>query len=402
MGRDEPFGLSELAEAVARTRVAGLADVFLERRGDALWHLVDGRVAAREALLREGTAVRRNGTLASADGLERPILARLLGITTRALPPFSAPEFAAPPRLQAVLPEVPPDWVAVRWIWRWAAVLVGRRVVPARTPELAEITSADGHRALTVWPPPVPPEPVPGRPRSLSRPHLGRTRALLAPAASAVLLHELVGHPLEGDALRRAPSTQRFRQGERLVDLRLSVCDDPTLSEMPGSFSADDEGEPGRPRDLLSDGVIVGALADRESASVLGVAAGNARRATVHAHPRPRISNLVARSPDALPQPPRDEAAVEITALASGTIEPASGLILLQVRAAYGLRHGSRTRSLTPFTLAGSVERLRPGLLAAAQPTIATAEPGWCAKDGEVVPTGAVAPWLLLSDVEIR
>jgi hypothetical protein len=400
MERDEPFGLSELAEAVTRARVAGLADVFLERRSDALWHLVDGRVAAREALLREGTAVRRNGTLASADGLERPILARLLGITTRALPPFSAPEFAAPPRLQTVLADVPPDWVTVRWSWRWAAVLVGRRVVPVRTPELAETTFGDGHRALTVWPPVVPPEAAPAR--SLTRPRPGKTCALLAPAASAVLLHELVGHPLEGDVLRRAPSTRRFRQGERLVDVRLSVGDDPTLSEMPGAFSADDEGEPGCPRDLLSDGVIVGALADRESASVLGVAAGNARRATVHGHPRPRISNLVARSPDALPQPPRDEAAVEVTALASGTIEPASGLILLQVRAAYGLRHGSRTRPLMPFTLAGSVERLRSGLLAVAQPTIATAEPGWCAKDGEVVPTGAVAPWLLISDVEIR
>jgi TldD protein len=187
-----------------------------------------------------------------------------------------------------------------------------------------------------------------------------------------------------------------------LMRLGLSVSDDPTRTDLPGAFSADDEGETARPRELLAGGVLVGALADRESAAALGVSPGNARRATVHTRPRPRMSNLVARAADPLPHPPRNEAAIEVTSLASGTMEPASGAILLQVRTAFALRRGERHRTLTPFTLVGSLAAVRAGLLAAAEPTLPVAEPGWCAKDGEIVPTGAVTPWLLVSGLEVR
>jgi len=402
MAKDDPSGLLELAAAVARARVTGLLDVFLERRTDAWWHLSDGRIASREVLLREGAAVRRDGTLCSADGLERPILARLLGITARVLPPFSAPAFAEPPSLEAALPFPPVSWASVRWSWRWAAVLVGGRAVGIHAPELAEVTLPDGHRSLTVWPP-APEAGGVKRPTSSGpRPRAGRTCVLLAPAAAAVLLHELVGHPLEADRVRRGASPQPRRPGERLFEVPLSVADDPTRFELPGSFSADDEGESAGARDLLTAGLVVGALADREGAAALGVAPGNARRATVHARPRPRISNLIARADGALPAPPRREAAIEIATLASGTHEPASGAIMLRVRTAWALRRGERSRSLAPFTLVGSASALRSGLLAAAEPAVATAAPGWCAKDGEVVPTGAIAPWLLLSGLEVR
>jgi predicted Zn-dependent protease len=171
---------------------------------------------------------------------------------------------------------------------------------------------------------------------------------------------------------------------------------------LPGAFSADDEGEPAQPRQLLADGVLVGALADRESAAALGVPTGNARRASVHGRPRPRMSNLVAHAADPLPHPPRHEAAIEVATLTSGTLEPASGAILLHVRTAFALRRGERHRALAPFTLVGSLAAVRSGLLAAAEPILPVAEPGWCAKDGEIVPTGAVAPWLLLSGLEVR
>jgi predicted Zn-dependent protease len=402
MEQGDRSGLSELAAAVARARPAGLVDVFLERRAEVCWHLTAGRVVSRETLLREGAGVRREGALVSGDGLDRPVLASLLGITTRALPPFSAPAFPNPPRLEEAVQPLPEGWVAVRWGWRWAAVLEGgRAVVPAR-PDLAEVTHADGHRALTAWPPSTDAEPDGTVPEQHANARVGKARVLLAPAAAAVLLHELIGHPLEGDLLLRGASPWSGRQGERLVQLKLSVTDDPTRADLPGGFSADDEGEVAQPRELLADGTLVGALADRESAAALGVPPGNARRATVHAHPRPRMSNLVAHAADPLPHPPRNEAAIEVTHLTSGTVEPASGSILLHVRTAFALRRGERHRILTPFTLVGSVAAVRAGMLAAAEPTLPVAEPGWCAKDGEIVPTGAVAPWLLLSGLEVR
>ncbi len=402
MSQDESSGLSELATAIAGARVAGLTDVYLERRADTWWHLADGRVGPREILLREGSAVRRDGALVSTDGLERPLLARLLGITSRALPQFSAPAFPEPPSIDAALPLIPQSWASLRWSWRWSAVLTGKRAVATHTPRLAEITFRDGHRSLTVWPPQADAEnggelALPqAHPRS-ARPHL-----LFAPAASAVLVHELVGHRLEADAPGRRPAPDHHAKAERLFDLPLRVVDDPTRTDLPGSFSADDEGEPGRLRELLVDGVVAGLLADRESAAALGIPPGNARRANVHCRPRPRISNLVALAGDLLPSPPLREATVEVAALDSGTLEPASGAILLRVRTAYALRRGERSRRLTPFTLVGTAAALRTGLLAAAAPAAASSEPGWCAKDGEVVPTGAVAPWLLLSGLEVR
>jgi hypothetical protein len=401
MVRDATSGLAELATAVARTRIAGLVDVFIERRAEVCWRLAGGRVLAREALLREGAAVRRDHRLVSGDGLERSALSELLGVTARELPAFSAPAFPEPPHLEDALPELPAGWSSVRWRWSWAAVLAEGNAVPLHRPDLAEITFLDGHRALTVWPPLAPREdPSPEHPPVQPRP--GKPSVLLAPAAAAVLMHELVGHPLEGDLLLRGASPWRGRQGDRILALPLSVSDDPTRTDLPGGFSADDEGCAAKPRRLLAEGTLVGALADRETAPALGVEPGNARRAGIHTRPRPRVSNLVTTAADPLPHPPRNEAAIEVVTLSSGTLEPASGAILLQVRDAYALRRGERHRPLAPFTLVGTLEALRAGMLAAAGPTLPVAEPGWCAKEGEVVATGAVAPWLLVAGVEVR
>ncbi|HVN75888.1 MAG TPA: metallopeptidase TldD-related protein [Thermoanaerobaculaceae bacterium] len=402
MEPDRATGLAELAAAITRARVRGLDDVFLERRIEAAWRLDGGRVVAREVSLSEGAAVRRDGVLVSGDGLDRPVLAGLLGIADRSLPAFSPPRFAPPPSLEETLDVLPADWSGVRWRWSWAAVLAGGTAVAVARPQLAEVTSADGQRALFSWPPDRGLRF--GGSEDAARASLqgGRIRALLSPAAATVLLHELFGHPLEGDILLRRGSPWCGRFGERIVPIPLSVRDDPTRGDLPGGFSADDEGVAGAARPLLVDGVLAGALADRRTALGLGVAPGNARRASVHEPPRPRISNLVATAREPLAQPPREDASVEVVALVSGTLEPASRRVLLRVRRAFSLRRGARRQMLAPFTLAGTVDALTGGLLAAAEPAASSAEPGWCAKDGEVVATGGAAPWLLLEGLEVR
>ncbi len=402
MERDERSGLAELAAAVARARVAGLVDVYLERRAEAFWRLAAGRVVARETLLREGAAVRRDGAFASSDGLDRPALAGLLGVTSRVLPAFAVPRFPETPVLEATVPAFPPSWSAVRWRWGWAAVLTGGSAVTVSRPELAEVTFRDGRRALTCWPGLPAPDADVELPAAVTAARPGPTRALLAPAAAAVLVHELIGHPLEGDILLRGGSPWAGRGGQRILKISLSVTDDPTRGDLPGGFTADDEGEAAAPRPLLADGVLVGELADRGTAEALGVRPGNARRAGVHTPPRPRMSNLIVEARFPLPRPPRGDAAVEVVSVSSGTLEPASGAILLHVQTAFALRGGSRRQRLAPFTLVGTVATLARGILAAAEPAAAAPEPGWCGKDGEAVPAGAVAPWLLLEGMEIR
>lgn len=402
MRRDQSAGLAELAAAVDRARVGKLEEVYFERRAESLWRLASGRVVAREASLHEGAAVRRDGLLVSGDGLNRPVLANLLGISSRALPPFSVPPFPEAPSVEDVLGSPPAAWTGVRWRWSWAAVLTGRAAVTVTRPQLAEVSLAGGQRALFCWPPAAGAQFEPPAATTATAARPGKARVLLAPGAATVLLHELIGHPLEGDLLLDGGSPWSGRIGERIVRLALSVTDDPTRFDLPGGFSADDEGTPAAPRPLLAAGVLAGVLADRRCAERLGVEPGSARRAGVHSPPRPRISNLVATSRDPLPEPPRADAAIEVLAFASGTLEPASRILLLRVRAAFSLSRGKRRHALSPFTLVGTVDAVRRGLLAAAEPSGRGAEPGWCAKDGEVVPTGGLAPWLLLEGLEVR
>ncbi|HUK13618.1 MAG TPA: metallopeptidase TldD-related protein [Thermoanaerobaculaceae bacterium] len=401
MGDDANLQLAELAAAVARARVPGLVDVYLERRADTCWRLERGRIAGRETLLREGAAVRRDGVFHSTDGIERAALASLLDLPARRIPPFAAAAFPPAPALEPLAAALPAGCRSVRWRWSWAVVVTTAGAVAIRRPPLAELTREDGVRSLSVWPPPAT-GAAPQAALEAARLRPGRHRLLFAPAASAVLVHELFGHPLESDAMCGGGSPWAGRIGERLVDLPLDVTDDPTRADLPGAFSSDDEGAPAQPRPLLRAGVLVGALADAAGAAALGVPPGSARRAHVHVPPRPRISNLIASVAEPTPDPPRSEAAVEIAGLANGTVEPASGTVMLEVRTAFALRRGERRRELRPFTLVGGLAAVRRGLLAAACPPEASAEPGWCGKEGEIVPTGAAAPWLLVEGLEAR
>ncbi|NWF99549.1 MAG: hypothetical protein HXY19_01195 [Thermoanaerobaculaceae bacterium] len=400
MASRAPSPLEALAAAVQELRPKGFRDLYLERVADTVWSLVGGAVVARHTLLREGAAVRFPGSLRSSDGATRIILAELLGVPGRRLPPLTFPPFPPAPPLEDLPAETLRAVQTVRWRWRWAALVNLRSATELFRPQLCELTFDDGFRILSTWPPPPtvgshePPLPKGPLPPS------GRARVLLAPAAAAVLLHEGVGHLLEGDLL----STQHrplVTLGAPLADAALTVVDDPTRCDLPGGFSADDEGIPARRRLLVAGGVVVGLLADTETASHLGVAAGSARRASVHSWPRPRISNLVLETWQTPETPLRHEADVEVESVRSGSLVAQSGHVRLAVRRAWRLRRGQRVQVLPPFLLTGSIvdalQRLR-----LAGPAAASGEPGWCGKGGEVVPVGAVTPWLVTEGLDVR
>jgi predicted Zn-dependent protease len=394
--------LGALAERIREARPRGFVDLYLTRTAEVWWRVAGGVVTARRELLREGAAVRSAGTFRSSDGLDRLVLADLLGITARTLPALAPAPFPPPPDIGPLAAELGATGYELHWRGGWAVLLADGRETPLRRPELLEVLGPDGQRFLYSWPL-APgwsaPQPAPA-PAGPVRP--GHPTVLLAPAPAAVLFHELLAHPLEGDLLVRGSSPLAGRQGARLFPIPVDVDDDPTAASLPGSFSADDEGVAARRRLLVRDGVLVGMLCDRASAIALGGKPGNARRATVHTPPRPRVSNLVIRcrrgDADAL----RREAAVEVTSLASGSVEPRLGLVTLAVRSAWALRRGARVQPLAPFVLAGTIADVLGGVRALAGPSVATAEPGWCSKDGEIVPTGAIAPFVLLAGVEAR
>jgi TldD protein len=290
---------------------------------------------------------------------------------------------------------------AVRWRTSRAAVLRDGTATAIRRPELLEVTRPDGQRLLVTWPPPAPVAAEESNGEGAVAPRPGRTTVLFAPAAAAVLVHELFGHPLEGDALLAGGSPWSGRFGSRVVPLPLDLDDDPTRFDLPGAFDVDDEGTAASLRPLLRGGELVGALTDRAGATAFGQPGGNARRASVHTPPRPRLSNLVLGG-GSLEEPPRSAARLEVTSLSSGSVQPHSGLLVLAVRSGWRLHGGERQQPLRPCTLVAPVAVACGGLRAAGGAPQATAEPGWCGKDGDVLATGAVTPWLLVGELEIR
>jgi len=391
--------LPTLAAALADLHLVALEDLYIERRRELRVELQSGRIVARQELSQTGAAVRRNGTLRSADGLDRLTLGALLDVPARALPPTGRLAPAPEPALEAFLAALPNSVTAARWRWAWAAVVRPGSAVEQERPQLLELATSDGARQLTTWPPPPWWRPAALRRRGSATPPAGRLRVLLAPAAAGVLLHELVGHPLEGD-LAAQPRGTRLHRNEAVLPLALDLADDPTVAGLPGSFEFDDEGERAARRLLLHAGRLVGFLCDRRAAAALRGEAGNARRGSVHSLPRPRISNLVADAPDLDPEMLRKDARLEVRALAGGVTDPATGLVRLPVRDGVVLRRGRPLGVVGPCTLVATLEAARGGLVAAAGPAEPSAEPGWCVKGGEAVATGSLSPWLLVDGLE--
>jgi hypothetical protein len=394
-------GFDELAVRLEEARLPGFVDLYAARTAEAWWRVAGGAVRGRRELLREGAAARRDGSFASADGLDRLVLAELLGVPARTLPPFALAPFPRPPEIGAVAATLAHD-AELHWRGGWAAIIAGGAAVLLHRPALLELALPDGQRFLHPWPLPSGWQPPAPARRGAAAVRAGRRAVLLAPAAAAVLFHELLAHPLEGDLLQRGASPLAGRHGERVFTIPLDVDDDPLVRHLPGSFTVDDEGFLARRRPLVRDGVLVGFLCDRAAASALGGEPGNARRAGVHAPPRPRVSNLVVRGGAAPGDALRAEAEIEVASLSGGTIEPRTGLVSLAVRSAAALRRGRRAEALAPFEIRGTAEALLAAVAALAGPGEPTAEPGWCSKDGEVVATGALAPWALLAGAEVR
>ena len=398
---DDP-ALAELSAVLRRRAPRQLDDLYLERRAEWVWRCADGAVVDQRTWIGDGVAVRRDSEFRSCDGLERQVVADLTGVPLRRLPVLPLPELPSRPDPSVILTRVGAAQLTARMIWRRAVLATARDARAIAAPDLCELTWPDGHSSLVVWPPPPSWQPVIPFVERTGKDPAGAVDVLLSPQAAAVLLHELFGHPLEGDSILSGESVWAGRFGARVVPCDLDISDDPWAPDLPGGFDVDDEGVPATSRPLVRAGVVVGALADRSCANALGASPGNARRSSVHTPPRPRISNLVSSARGALAQTPRGEAGVEVTSVSSGTVEPRSETVVLRVRHGYVLRRGERQRAVGGFTLVGALHAVCDGLVGVAAPPEPAFEPGWCGKNGELVPTGAIAPWLLVHGLEVR
>lgn len=219
-----------------------------------------------------------------------------------------------------------------------------------------------------------------------------------------VLLHEAVGHGLEGDFNRKKTSAFAGLLGQRVAAPGVTVVDDGTLQDRRGSLSIDDEGTATQCTTLIEDGILVGYLQDRLNARLMGVKpTGNGRRQSFAHMPIPRMTNTLMRSGSHLPE--EIIASVDKGLYASnfggGQVDITNGKFVFSASEAYLIEKGKVTRpvkgatligsgpdSLTRVSMIGNDSRLDPGI-------------GTCGKDGQAVPVGVGQPTLRIDGLTV-
>lgn len=230
----------------------------------------------------------------------------------------------------------------------------------------------------------------------------GRGKVLLAPAATAVLLHEAVAHALETDTLALSGRPEAAL-GVRVGPPSLGVLDDP--SALPDAIrrTTDDEGMPIVRRWLVREGAVEQPLADRFAAAASSrLTPGAGRRGSRHQPPVPRSSHLEMVPGEATLAELLEQAAggLYVPFAARGRLDPLRGDFTLQIPFARRIEGGVLGDFVAPFRLAGRVAELLDAVTGIGDAT-RFAGAGWCAKGGQKMPVWATVPALLLEGVSI-
>jgi len=232
----------------------------------------------------------------------------------------------------------------------------------------------------------------------------GSMPVVLGAGWPGVLLHEAVGHGLEGDFNRKQTSAFAGLMGERVAAPGVTVVDDGTLDDRRGSLTVDDEGTPTERTVLIEDGILKGYMQDRTNARLMGMApTGNGRRESYAHAPMPRMTNtyMLAGEHD----PGEIVAAVDDGIYAvnfgGGQVDITSGKFVFSCTEAYRIRGGKVAEPLKGATLIGHGPDVltKVGMIGndpALDPGI-----GVCGKDGQGVPVGVGQPTLLVDELTI-
>jgi TldD protein len=232
----------------------------------------------------------------------------------------------------------------------------------------------------------------------------GMMDVVLGPGWPGVLLHEAVGHGLEGDFNRKKTSAFSGLMGERVAAPGVTVLDDGTIPDRRGSITVDDEGTPSARNVLIEDGILVGYMQDRQNARLMGVApTGNGRRES-HAHlPMPRMTNTYMLSGTAEPADLVADLKDGIYAVGfgGGQVDITNGKFVFSCTEAYRVQNGKVGAPVKGATLIGdgptSLRHIRAiGNDLALDPGI-----GNCGKAGQWVPVGVGQPSMLIGGLTV-
>jgi len=232
----------------------------------------------------------------------------------------------------------------------------------------------------------------------------GEMAVVLGPGWPGVLLHEAVGHGLEGDFNRKKTSAFAGLMGERVAAKGVTVVDDGTMEGRRGSLTIDDEGTPTSNTVLIEDGILKGFMQDRMNARLMGMdATGNGRRQSYAHAPLPRMTNTYMLGGDLEPEEIIQSVKNGLYAVnfGGGQVDITSGKYVFSCTEAYLIEDGKVTAPVKGATLIGSgPEDLKRVTMIGNDMKLDTGV-GMCGKDGQGVPVGVGQPTMRLEDLTV-
>lgn len=232
----------------------------------------------------------------------------------------------------------------------------------------------------------------------------GEMDVVLGPGWPGVLLHEAVGHGLEGDFNRKGSSAFSGKIGERVAAPGVTVVDDGTFENRRGSLTVDDEGTPTSRTVLIEDGILKGYLQDRMNARLMGVApTGNGRRESFAHRPMPRMTNTFMTAGDKDPGEILATLKRGIYAVnfGGGSVDITSGKFVFQCTEAYLVENGKVVSPVKGATLIGDGPSALTRVKMVGNDLKLDEGVGTCGKAGQSVPVGVGQPTLYISGLTV-
>jgi TldD protein len=227
---------------------------------------------------------------------------------------------------------------------------------------------------------------------------------VLGPGWPGILLHEAVGHGLEGDFNRKGTSAFSSKLGQKVASSLCTIVDDGTLVDRRGSLTVDDEGTPGKYSVLVEDGVLKGYMQDKLNAHLMGVeSTGNGRRESFAHIPMPRMTNTYM-----LPGPHDPEEIISSVDkgiyapnFGGGQVDITSGKFVFSASEAYLIEKGKVTRPLKGAMLIGDGPEALNKISMVGNDLKLDSGVGTCGKEGQSVPVGVGQPTLKIDEITV-
>ena len=232
----------------------------------------------------------------------------------------------------------------------------------------------------------------------------GTMPVVLGPGWPGVLLHEAVGHGLEGDFNRKKVSAFTDRIGQRVASPLCTVVDDGTIANRRGSINCDDEGTPTGRTVLIENGVLRGYLQDRLNARLMGMpATGNGRRESFAHMPMPRMTNTFMLAGESTPDEIVRSVAKGLYAASfgGGQVDITSGKFVFSATEAYLIEDGKITAPVKGATLIGNGPDALTRVSMVGNDLALDEGIGTCGKDGQSVPVGVGMPTLRIDAMTV-